>query len=613
MLTPSQMLMQLDARFDFLVSRRRDIAPRHRTLRAAFGWSYELLSPELRRFFARLSVFQGQWTLEAAEQVCGDSGVQVFGYSGVQEVGPELPNPPSTTHSVGTRGAPGTPESPIPALDHLTELRERSLILVTEGDEEEMGYRMLETLREFAAEHLAPEEQAALRRRHAEYYLEQAEQAAPHLHGPEQSVWLDRLDAEHDNFRAVLAWGLGSDEAPRSGEGEAEEKLPRSPAQIALRLAERLHFFWNVRGHVAEGRRWLDDLLATTSGREPTPLRAAALYGAAVLATTQHDFHAACALYEESLSNRQMLGDATRIADILCQWGYAAAQMGERAVARTLFDESREVCRQTDYPGGLAHVLKCTGEIALAEGDGEQAGVAFEESLALYRELGDTRGVAMMLGEMAHLLLSQGEDERAAPFLAEHVELSRHLKDRGHMALALRNLGYVARHRGEHGTARQLFTECLALWRELGERSQTVELLACLCSAAWHEGGPEAARAFGADCLSLLRGVSDPPVVAACLELLTEAAVRQEQEVGLSAETARGVARLLAMTARLRETKDSSWWWPAERAASDRCSAAARAALGEQAFAAACAEGRAMSVDQALDELRHLGLRSPDR
>src|SRR5262249_54454260 len=100
MLTPSQMLTQLEARFDFLVSRRRDIAPRHRTLRAAMAWSYELLPPDLRRFFASLSVFQGRWTLEAAEVVCG------------------------------------SPVGSSEMLEYLTELRERSLILVIPSDEE---------------------------------------------------------------------------------------------------------------------------------------------------------------------------------------------------------------------------------------------------------------------------------------------------------------------------------------------------------------------------------------------------------------------------------------------------------------------------------------------
>ena len=118
MLTPAQMLMQLEARFDFLVSRRRDIVPRHRTLRAALSWSYELLSPELRRCFARLSVFHGRWTLEAAAALCGCSGDQ---------------DEPARTPEHLT-------------LDYLTELRERSLIqVVDEG--EEMSYRMLETLR----------------------------------------------------------------------------------------------------------------------------------------------------------------------------------------------------------------------------------------------------------------------------------------------------------------------------------------------------------------------------------------------------------------------------------------------------------------------------------
>src|SRR5207302_1091345 len=174
-----------------------------------------------------------------------------------------------------------------PILDHLTELRERSLILVIE-DEEEMAYRMLETLREYAAEQLDPAEQAPLRRRHAEFYLALAEEAGEHLHGPDQGEWLDRLEADHDNFRAALAWSRG--------EPDAQE--------IGLRLAGLLHFFWYVRNHVSEGRRWLTDLLALPGGSGPSPARAAALYGAAGLAAAQGDLTTASWRYAECLEMR---------------------------------------------------------------------------------------------------------------------------------------------------------------------------------------------------------------------------------------------------------------------------------------------------------------------
>jgi predicted ATPase len=162
-LTPAQMLAQIADRFDLLVSRERDVPTRHRTLRAALDWSYQLLSPELQRLFARLSVFRGGWTAEATEAVC------------------EEPK----------------------ALDYLEVLRECSLV-VAEEQTQEMRFHMLETLREYAREQLSPEERVVLEQRHAAHFLALAEQAMPELLGPKQGIWLARLEQEHDNLRSAL-------------------------------------------------------------------------------------------------------------------------------------------------------------------------------------------------------------------------------------------------------------------------------------------------------------------------------------------------------------------------------------------------------------------------
>src|SRR5262249_53214944 len=156
-LTPGQMLAQLANRFEFLVSRRRGISERQRTLRAAIDWSYRLLAPDLQRFFARLSVFRGGWTVEAAEAVC---------------------------------------EEPL-ALDFLAQLRESSLIL-TEEHAGGMRFRLLEMLREYAADRLAqlsPRETTRTLERHADYYLQMAEEAGPHLVGTAEREWLERLSS----------------------------------------------------------------------------------------------------------------------------------------------------------------------------------------------------------------------------------------------------------------------------------------------------------------------------------------------------------------------------------------------------------------------------------
>jgi predicted ATPase len=208
-LSPAQMLEKLKDRLDLLSTRQRGIPERHRTLRAAIEWSYGLLSPELQCFFTSLSVFRGGWTIEAAEAVCEE------------------------------------PE----ALDFLTRLRECSLI-VTEEKPSEIRFRMLETLREYALSQLGNDERTAMERRYAIHFMAMAEDSEPHLRGPEQAMWLERLDSEQDNFRAVLAWAVEHD------------------ATGALRLAAALAPFWETRGHYSEGRNWLERALAKARPKE---------------------------------------------------------------------------------------------------------------------------------------------------------------------------------------------------------------------------------------------------------------------------------------------------------------------------------------------------------
>jgi predicted ATPase/DNA-binding SARP family transcriptional activator/class 3 adenylate cyclase len=557
MLTPEQMLAQLAGHRDFLVSRRRDIPARHRTLRAAVAWSVETLPAELRRFFALLSVFRGGWSLDAAEAVCAESR--------------------------DDRSAA------LPALELLTELRERSLIQVEAA--REARYRMLETLRESAAELLSPDENAAARRRHAAYYLGLAEKAAPLLHGPDQASWLDRLEVEHDNFRAALSWCVSEPDA----------------RELGVRLAGTLHFFWYVRGHVAEGRRWLAEVLATSGAAEPTAAGAAALYGAARLATAQGDHAPACALYEKSLAIFRALGDWISVARALCQWGNVAEWMRDRTAARALYSQSLAICRELKDRGLLAHVLKCLGVDAMARGDGERAQALLEESLGLYRELGNARGIAMVVGEISRLAISRAEWDRAVALLEEHLQLARGLKDAMHTTCALGRLGYVARIRGDDRAARAFFAESLEFRRALGDPQELAHLLLYLAVTAPAEETGDAAQTALAEAWSLLPHVRDLGTFASCLELVVEVVLGRDEGSVPSVSIARTAARLLGAAEALRDPQDATSW-PAERAARERAVPVLRAALGEEEFAAAAAEGRTLTIEQAIEEAQRLAM-----
>jgi predicted ATPase/DNA-binding SARP family transcriptional activator len=254
-LTPAQMLAQLSSgaepnrRFDLLASRRRDLSERQRTLKGAVEWSYRLLSPELQRFFCRLSVFRGGWSVEAAEAVC---------------------------------------EEPL-ALDYLAQLRECSLVLAHEAGEQ-IRFSMLETLREFGRERLvAAAEEMSASKRHRDYFLALAEAADRQLIGPEEKRGLERLDANQDNLRAALSWSL----------------TDPAGAEPGLRLAATLRRFWWIRGNMREGQQWLRAMLEREGASARTLERAAALTVLGALLQLCAEWEAARPYLEEGLAIRQ--------------------------------------------------------------------------------------------------------------------------------------------------------------------------------------------------------------------------------------------------------------------------------------------------------------------
>jgi len=410
-LTPLQMLSRLEDRFRFLVSRRRDIEARHRTLQAAMEWSFQLLTPEVQRFFRRLSVFRGGWTVEAAESVC---------------------------------------EEPL-ALDYLAQLQECSLVLVEEA-QEVMRFRMLDSLREYGADRLQEaSEEAAVRKRHAEFFVTLAEAAEPKLTGSEQVFWLNCLEAELDNFRAALEWSPGDSE-------------------VGLRLAGALEWFWRRKGYYTEGRTWLGKMLVRST-KMATKWRAKGLHVAGVLARNQGDFASAHSLFEESLAIFQELGNRWGIATALLDLGGIARNQGNYVSAYTLVEESLAIFRELNNKPGIAASLDNLGLIDYRQGKIERARSLYGESLTIKRELGDKDGIALSLNNLGGIARDQANFELALSLYEESMALWRESGDRGGVAMTFSSLGVMARVQGDYTTARLLFEESLAVFREIGDRA----------------------------------------------------------------------------------------------------------------------------------------------
>jgi predicted ATPase/class 3 adenylate cyclase len=402
LLSPQAMLARLQRRLTTLGGVARDLPVRQQTLRDAIAWSYDLLDGPSQRLFARLAVFVGGCGLEEAEAVCGPA----------EDLGRDV-------------------------LDGIAGLVDHSLLRQEETGGESR-FVMLETIREFALERLAASGEAGeIRRRHALAYVAFAERAAPHVTGPEQARWLDRLETEHDNLRAAVQWSID---------------LPER--DLALQLGWTLWRFWQMRGHLREARERLTTIVALPDARDRPEAYARALEAAGGVAYWQGDLRAAetwyaealaiqrarqdraaiaeaaynlsfvywfernfdpaRALLEESLGLFEALGDRAGIAKT--HWAFTSQEYGagNYAAARRHLDVCLPIFRALNDRFGLGWALHDLGLIDIKEGHYDQAHTALAEGLKLFADARDVSGLALLLDDLCQLAVAEGQLERAA-------------------------------------------------------------------------------------------------------------------------------------------------------------------------------------------------------
>jgi predicted ATPase/class 3 adenylate cyclase len=348
---------------------------RQQTLRNTVAWSYDLLAPDLARVFRRMSVFAGGCDLDAVAAVAV------------------------------TADDPGGCDP----LEPVAELQDVSLITVTDGIDGEPRIGMLETIRDYALERLEQDDDAGdARRRHAEHYAAVAERARAQLDGPAQLTALDRLEAEHDNLRAALAWSLETPAAADAGEADR--------AVIGLRLAQALSPFWYQHGHATEGRRWLQRAMDHASANGGASL-ARVTHGLGVLMDTQGEPGAARQLFERSLAIWRELGDRSQQARELNSLGIAHHHLGDVEAARPLLEESIAICRGIGNLVQLAAALTSLGQLESAAGHFDRAAQALQEALAIDSEQGDLLGGALDLQSLALVSLRAGRPGEARELL----------------------------------------------------------------------------------------------------------------------------------------------------------------------------------------------------
>ncbi len=581
LLSPRQIAERLDDRFRLLTGGSRTAVARQQTLRATMDWSFDLLSPPERALLRRLAVFHRGFGLEAAEAVCGDPG--------------------GTDDEVQGQSV----------MDVLGQLLDKSLVSAEEASDR---YELLETVREYGLERLVEAgEVRVYRDRHASWCQGLAREAAAEYRGPDQALWLERLNGVHRDLRAALAWVLDGGEVDR-----------------ALGMAADLWWFWYLRGFLAEGRTWLERSLALVAGAEQRAARAEVLLGAGALAWRQRDYAAsgaylelalaafqalglergiartkrylgrlaqfqgdygaAMAAFGDSLARLEALGDEAGVARTLDAMGLAAWQQGNLDQATAWLERSLGLSRRLGDLHGIADALNILGRVAHDRGRLDEAIALYEDSLEVFRLLGDEVSLAYGYHKLGSLLCLQGDLDRAAELLDLALDRCRALGERRGVAYALNGLGELARARGRLDEASMRFGDSLRLSREIGDQRGIADGLRNLGWLACRAGRRDEAFVDLHEAMERFLAMEDRIGIAECLVGLAQV---------VAPDAPARAARLLGAAEAMRDAIGAPLPTDLQPGVLEALEAL-REVLGETDLQGALAEGRAMAPGEAV-------------
>ena len=570
--TVKQIADSLVGCLDVLVDGPRAGSPRHTSLQAAFNLSYSLLNPAEQELFRHLGVFVGSFSLEAAQAV----------------------SPLATASGVAKL---------------LPQLVRKSLVVMQEQNDE-MRYRLLSTMRQYAQHRLSNQgEEDEARRRHRGFYLQLAEEAEPQLRGPEQKWWLDRLETEHDNFRSALTYR--ADEA-------------------GLRLACALARFWWVRGYLTEGRQWLERDVEEENGLSKK-VQAKTFIGAGRLAYALAEITAAEKMYMQAFSLFSETGDRWSIADTLFRLGCVAEHQDRYNEAAEKHYQSLTLFQELGDEHGMADALYGLGMVAQNQDEYASSKECLHKSLVLRRKVGDIQGVASSLTSLGRTAYYQGLVDEADKFFNESLTYRQALGNKRGIASSMSDLSGIAQARGDYEQARSLLAQSLSLHESIGDTNGRFRDLECLAGVAYDEGKFDEAEDLYQRCLVYFRVhgselevvmlTADLGGVARQLRkfqdaktLLKESLVKFRQRDEKSCIT-KSLGELGLLAAAEAEGERAATLWSTEevlsasigsRRPANECARKAlimsdvRKTLGEEAFATAWAEGQAMTWEQAV-------------
>ncbi len=448
-LSVKQIQERLDRRFDLLVSTAR-VDERHRTLRAAIDWSYDLLSASERLLLQRLTLFTAGFTLSTAESACAWGEIQRAD-----------------------------------VLDLLSSLVSKSLVVAETLQGSEARYRLLETIRQYAQEKLrASGEWISAHDGYLACFLRLTEEVAPKLREQYQQLWFDWLETENDNIRAALAWAL------------EQQRI-----EAGLRIGTALYSFWQTRAYIREGHTWYERFLHQADERVPLAVRVNSLTWSSALASKLGDAVAATARGQEAVALCEAAGEEGKPLLTVALIGVAsgARAAGDYQTTYTIGERLIEVYRELGDLVSLGISIMILGQVAIALGKHDTAQLLLEESLTLARAAGDKYRIAITLNYMGDLARSERQIVQAHSTYEESLSILRELGAASDIPATLHNLAYVCLYQGDIGRAHALFYESLEAQRAQDNREGVLEGLLGFAALASTTGlAAESARLYAA-------------------------------------------------------------------------------------------------------------------
>ncbi len=494
-MTAEKIYERLDDRFSLLTGGKRTALPRQQTLKALIEWSYGLLSDKEKILLSRLSVFTGGWTIEAAEEICEDKGIDA------NEI-----------------------------LDLLSQLVEKSIVIY---DEENERFRMLETIKQYAREKLKDPEK--IFSKHLNYFLKLSPDKESEFTGINSKRWLDKINSEQSNFQSAIEWSIEA--------GEIEK---------GSKLVTAIYHFWEIRGHYFTGRRILNRILEKSFLLSDNS-KAGILNSAGILAEAQGDFQEAVKLYSGSLALFKETGNKTGEANALSNLGNVALYQGDHAVSRKYYeeslalyrvlgnkqgiadcllymgilennqgnyDEAKKFCEESwnyrekeDY-SGIARTFFLQGDVNWKSGEYDLAKKHFNDSMEYQLKIGDKRGIASSYSRLGNVSFELGEYENAEKFSDESIRLHKEIGNKYGIVTALNTKGMLAMVQGEYKKADKIFKENLILRKETGDKYGIGNTLNNIGIISYYSGKYEIAKKFFDESLEIKKEIGDKEGIA---------------------------------------------------------------------------------------------------